>query len=64
MTEFEVTITETRCMTVTVKAEDPQHARIIVEDKWNDGEFDMNKTPHKDVDFLAIPRKRSRDYER
>ena len=53
MKEYDVTITETLEMTVTVEA------RQKVADNWKNGEYILDAESFKDVEFY--PRGRSRD---
>lgn len=64
MTEYEVTITETLAMTVTVEAENSEQARQMVNDQWRNSEYVLDADHFKGVNFTARPKKRSRDYER
>ena len=59
MREYEVTITETLEMTVTVEAESREEARQIVADRWKNSEYILDADSFKDVEFY--PRGRSRD---
>lgn len=64
MKEFDVTITETLSMTVTVEAENERQAEQIVSDRWRNSEYILDADHFKGVDFAASRKKRSRDYER
>lgn len=59
MKEYDVTITETLEMTVTVEAESREEARQKVADNWKNGEYILDEESFKDVKFY--PRGRSRD---
>ena len=59
MKEYDVTITETLEMTVTVEAESREEARQKVADNWKNGEYILDAERFKDVEFY--PRGRSRD---
>ena len=59
MKEYDVTITETLEMTVTVEAESREEARQKVADNWKNGEYILDAECFKDVEFY--PRGRSRD---
>ena len=59
MKEYDVTITETLEMTVTVEAESREEARQIVADRWKNSEYILDADSFKDVEFY--PRGRSRD---
>ena len=59
MKEYDVTITETLEMTVTVEAESREEARQKVADNWKNGEYILDAENFKDVEFY--PRGRSRD---
>jgi len=58
MREFEVTITETLQMTITVDAKDQCEAEIIVEERWNDSEFILDAEHFKGAKFEAVAVKR------
>ena len=62
MKEYDVTITETLKMTVTVKAESQLEAEQIVSDNWRNQEYILDADNFAGVDFKA--RRRSRDMER
>lgn len=64
MSEFEVTITETLAMTVTVEAESAEQARQMVKDQWRNCEYILDAEHFKGVNFTARKPKRNRDYER
>jgi hypothetical protein len=51
--EFEVTITETLQMTVTVEATDQLDAELIVNDAWDDGDYILDAESFKGVEFEA-----------
>ena len=59
MKEYDVTITATLEMTVTVEAESREEARQKVADNWKNGEYILDADSFKDVEFY--PRGRSRD---
>ena len=59
MKEYDVTITETLEMTVTVEAESREEDRRMVEERWKNGEYIRDAESFKDVEFY--PRGRSRD---
>ena len=59
MREYEVTITETLEMTVTVEAESREEAQQIAADRWKNSEYILDADSFKDVEFY--PRGRSRD---
>ena len=61
MKEYDVTITETLEMTVTVEAESREEARQKVADNWKNGEYILDAESFKDVDFT--PTRQSRDRE-
>ncbi|MCL2587830.1 MAG: DpnD/PcfM family protein [Oscillospiraceae bacterium] len=56
--EFEVTITETLRMTVTVTARDQCEAEEIVSENWNNGEYILDADHFVNADFEAAPVKR------
>jgi ABC-type enterochelin transport system substrate-binding protein len=64
--EFDVTITETLQMTVTVKAKSREEAERIVSEKWHDDEYLIDAEHFKGVAFEAAGNKRehSRQEER
>mgnify|MGYP002868911472 CR=1 FL=1 len=64
MKEYEVTITETLKMTVTVKAENAQEAKDLVNTQWRNSEYILDADHFQGVDFAARPKRRSRDMER
>lgn len=49
--EFQVTITETSKMTVTVEANSPEDAKQIACDNWHKGEYILDADNFVDVDF-------------
>ena len=51
--EFEVTITETLEMKVTVKAKDQLDAELIVNDAWDDGKYVLDAKNFTGVEFDA-----------
>lgn len=53
--EFDVTITETLQMTVTVEAKNLTEAKKIVSDNWNKGEYTIDAEHFKSVTFEPIP---------
>lgn len=62
MKEFDVTITETLKMTVTVEADSQLEAEQLVSDRWNNSEYILNAENFTGADFKA--KRRSRDLER
>ena len=52
MKEYDVTITETLEMTVTVEAESREEARQKVADNWKNGEYILDAESFKDVEFI------------
>jgi hypothetical protein len=64
--EFEVTITETLEMVVTVKAANRAEAEELVEEKWNESEYVLTADNFTGASFDAEPVKRehSRQEER
>lgn len=60
MKEYDVTITETLEMTVTVEAESREEARQKVADNWKNGEYILDADHFKDVVFRAKDRSRDR----
>lgn len=61
MKEYEVRITETLAMTVTVKAENAAQAREIVERNYKNSDYILDADHFKGATF-TIPK--NRDYER
>ena len=64
MKEYDVTITETLKMTVTVEAESQLEAEQMVSDNWRNQEYILDTDNFTGVDFKARRRTRSRDMER
>ena len=64
MKEYDVTITETLEMTVTVEAESREEARQIASDKWKNGDYILDADHFKDVAFRAKDWSRDRDERR
>lgn len=64
MKEYDVTITETLKMTVTVEAESQLEAEQMVFDNWRNQEYILDADNFTGVDFKARRRTRSRDMER
>ena len=64
MKEYDVTITETLKMTVTVEAESQLEAEQMVSDNWRNQEYILDADNFTGVDFKARRRPRSRDMER
>lgn len=58
--EFEVTITETLQMTVTVTAKDRREAEGMVGAAWRDGDYIIDAEHFKGVNFEATPVKSDR----
>lgn len=64
MKEYDVTITETLKMTVTVEAESQLEAEQMVSDNWRNQEYILDADNFTGVAFKAGRRTRSRDMER
>ena len=64
MKEYDVTITETLKMTVTVEAESQLEAEQMVSDNWRNQEYILDSDNFTGVDFKARRRTRRRDMER
>lgn len=64
MKEYDVTITETLKMTVTVEAESQMEAEQMVSDNWRNQEYILDADNFTGVDFKAKRHIRSRDQER
>ena len=64
MKEYDVTITETLKMTVTVEAESQLEAEQMVSDNWRNQEYILDTDNFTGVDFKARRHTRSRDMER
>ena len=62
MKEFDVTITETLKMTVTVEADSQPEAEQLVSDRWHNSEYILDAENFTGADFKA--KRRSRDLER
>lgn len=62
MKEFDVTITETLKMTVTVEADSQLEAEQLVSDRWNNSEYILDAENFIGADFKA--KRRGRDLER
>lgn len=62
MKEFDVTITETLKMTVTVEADSQLEAEQLVSDRWKNSEYILDAENFTGADFKA--KRRSRDLER
>lgn len=62
MKVFDVTITETLKMTVTVEADSQLEAEQLVSDRWNNSEYILDAENFTGADFKA--KRRSRDLER
>ena len=50
---FEVTITETLCMTVEVEADNPMEAEQIVADRWSNSDYLLDADSFTGVEFQA-----------
>ncbi len=61
MKEFDVIITETLKMTVTVEAESRLEAERLVSDRWHDGEYILDADCFTEVNFHTKNRSRERD---
>lgn len=64
MKEYDVTITETLKMTVTVEAESQMETEQMVSDNWRNQEYILDADNFTGVDFKAKRHTRSRDQER
>ena len=64
MKEYDVTITETLKMTVTVEAESLMEAELMISDNWHNQEYILDADNFTCVDFKAKRHTRSRDQER
>lgn len=64
MKQYDVTITETLKMTVTVEAESQLEAEQLVSDNWRNQEYLLNADNFTGVDFQAKRHLRNRDRER
>ena len=62
MKEYDVTITETLKMTVTMEAESQLEAEQMVSDNWRNQEYILDADNFTGVDFKA--KRRCRDLER
>lgn len=62
MKEFDVTITETLKVTVTVEADSQLEAEQLVSDRWNNSEYILDAENFIGADFKA--KRRGLDLER
>ena len=60
MREYEVTITETLEMTVTVEAESREEAQQIASDNWKNGDYILDADHFTGVNFKARGQNRDR----
>lgn len=60
MKEYDVTITETLKMTVTVQADDREEAEQMVSDNWKNGDYILDADHFTGVEFSAKGRNRDR----
>ena len=61
MKDYNIQITETLALTVTVAADNAAQAREIVMQRYKDSEFVLDASHFKDVTFIVS---RFKDYER
>lgn len=61
MKEFDVTITETLKMTVSVEADSCEEAEQIVSDRWHDSAYILDAECFSGVDFHAKGKSRGRE---
>ncbi len=62
--EYDVTITETLKMTVTVEAENLTEAEEIAEEKWSNGDYILGAEQFAGASFTADDKTRTKEYER
>ncbi len=62
--EYDVTITETLKMTVTVEAENLTEAEEIAEEKWSNGDYILGAEKFAGASFTADDKTRTKEYER
>ena len=61
MKDYDVTITETLEMTVTVNAASRMEAEQLVNEQWKKGDYILDADHFKDVTFRTKGRNRDRD---
>lgn len=54
MKVFNVAVTETLCRTISVQADDPNEAFLIVRNAWRNSEFVLDAGDFFDVDFNVV----------
>ncbi len=54
MKVFNVAVTETLCRTISVQADDPNEAYLIVRNAWRNSEFVLDAGDFFDVDFNVV----------
>lgn len=62
--EYDVTITETLQMTVTIKAENLAEAEEIAEENWSNGDYILGAEQFIGASFTADNKPRIKEYER
>ncbi len=62
--EYDVTITETLKMTVTVEAENLTEAEEIAEEKWSNGDYILGAEEFTGASFIADNKLKTKAYER
>ena len=54
MKVFHVAVTETLCRTISVQADNPNEAFLIVRNAWRNSEFVLDAGDFFDVDFNVV----------
>lgn len=54
MKVFNVAVTETLCRTISVQADNPNEAFLIVRNAWRNSEFVLDAGDFFDVDFNVV----------
>lgn len=54
MKVFNVAVTETLCRTISVQADNPNEAYLIVRNAWRNSEFVLEAGDFFDVDFNVV----------
>ncbi len=54
MKVFNVAVTETLCRTISVQADNPNEAYLIVRNAWRNSEFVLDAGDFFDVDFNVV----------
>lgn len=62
--EYDVTITETLQMTVTIEAENSAEAEEIAVENWSNGDYILGAEQFTGASFTAYDKTRTKEYER